>query len=105
MSRVFAATETALGRKVVIKVVPLELGAGVNAERFKREILLAANLQHPHIVPVLTAGEVDGVPFYTMPFIDGESLRTRLGRGPVPMGTEPASPGAAGPVLLSAPQT
>ena len=86
MSRVFAATETALGRKVVIKVVPLELGADVNADRFKREILLAANLQHPHIVPVLTAGETAGVPYYTMPFIEGESLRARLERGPVAIG-------------------
>src|SRR5665213_1428252 len=85
MSRVFAATETALGRRVVIKVVPLELSAGVNLDRFKREILLAANLQHPHIVPVLTAGEIDGVPYYTMPFIDGESLRSRLARGAMPI--------------------
>ena len=83
MSRVFAATETALGRKVVIKVLPVELGAGVNVDRFKREIVLAANLQHPHIVPVLTAGEIDGVPYYTMPLIDGESLRARLARGPM----------------------
>src|SRR5437868_13046414 len=81
MSRVFAATETALGRKVVIKVVPIELGAGVNVDRFKREIVVAANLQHPHIVPVLTAGEMSGVPYYTMPFVDGESLRARLARG------------------------
>src|SRR5678815_5033164 len=86
MSRVFAATEIALGRKVVIKVLPVELGAGVNVDRFKREILLAANLQHPHIVPVLAAGEIDGVPYYTMPFIDGESLRARLARGPMPIG-------------------
>src|SRR6478752_2487889 len=78
MSRVFGATETAFGRKVVIKVLPYELGAGVNVDRFKREIQLAANLQHPHIVPVLTAGEMDGVPYYTMPFIDGESLRACL---------------------------
>jgi eukaryotic-like serine/threonine-protein kinase len=85
MSRVFAATETALGRKVVIKVLPVELGAGVNVDRFKREILLAANLQHPHIVPVLAAGEIDGVPYYTMPLIDGESLRERLARGPMPI--------------------
>jgi eukaryotic-like serine/threonine-protein kinase len=85
MSRVFAATETALGRKVVIKVLPAELGAGVNVDRFKREILLAANLQHPHIVPVLAAGEIDGVPYYTMPLIDGESLRERLARGPMPI--------------------
>ncbi len=85
MSRVFAATETALGRRVVIKVVPAELGAGVNVDRFKREIMLAAKLQHPHIVPVLTAGEIDGVPYYTMPYIDGESLRARLARGRMPI--------------------
>ncbi|MEO7084856.1 MAG: protein kinase [Gemmatimonadaceae bacterium] len=85
MSRVFAATEKALGRSVVIKVVPLELSAGVNLDRFKREILLAANLQHPHIVPVLTAGEIDGVPYYTMPFVAGESLRVRLERGALPI--------------------
>ena len=85
MSRVFSATETAFGRKVVIKVLPAELGAGVNVERFNREIQVAANLQHPHIVPVLTAGEMDGVPFYTMPFIDGQSLRARLAAGPIPI--------------------
>ncbi len=85
MSRVFAATETAFGRKVVIKVLPAELGAGVNVDRFNREIQVAANLQHPHIVPVLTAGEMDGVPFYTMPFIDGQSLRARLAAGPIPI--------------------
>jgi tetratricopeptide (TPR) repeat protein len=85
MSRVFVATESALGRRVVIKVVPLEAGAGVNLERFKRETLLAANLQHPHIVPVLSAGEIDGVPYYTMPFIEGESLRSRLAKGPLPL--------------------
>ncbi|HEV8449682.1 MAG TPA: protein kinase [Gemmatimonadaceae bacterium] len=85
MSRVFAATETAFGRRVVIKVLPAELGAGVNVERFKREIQVAANLQHPHIVPVLTAGEMGDVPFYTMPFIDGESLRARLSAGPMPI--------------------
>ena len=85
MSRVFAATETALGRRVVIKIVPIELGAGVNLDRFKRETLLAANLQHPHIVPVLSAGEIDGVPYYTMPFIEGESLRVRLAQGLLPL--------------------
>jgi tetratricopeptide (TPR) repeat protein/tRNA A-37 threonylcarbamoyl transferase component Bud32 len=85
MSRVFAATETALGRRVVIKVVPMELGAGVNTDRFKREIQLAASLQHPHIVPVLTAGEMSGVPYYTMPFVEGESLRAKIARGPLPI--------------------
>lgn len=78
MSRVFTAEETALARKVVIKVLPEELIGGVNVDRFKREIQFAARLQHPHIVQVLTAGEMDGSPFYTMPFVEGESVRARL---------------------------
>jgi tetratricopeptide (TPR) repeat protein len=81
MSRVFVAREEALRRNVVVKVLPPDLLAGVNAERFDREIELAAGLQHPHIVPVLTAGSMNGVPYYTMPFVDGESLRGRLSAG------------------------
>src|SRR6201991_828243 len=84
MSRVFAADDLALGRRVVIKVLHPELAAGVNADRFHREVQLAARLQHPHIVPVLTAGEVDGLPYYIMPFVKGESLSARLKRGPLP---------------------
>ena len=80
MSRVFVAEETALHRKVVIKVLPRGAAAQVSLERFKREILLAAKLQHPHIVPLLTAGESNGLPYFTMPFVDGESLRVRLAR-------------------------
>ena len=83
MSRVFVAEELALGRKVVVKVLPPDLSAAVNVERFKREIMLAATLQHPHIVPVHSTGEMDGVPYFTMPFIEGESLRSRLTRGEV----------------------
>ena len=56
MSRVFVAKEHALGREVVIKVLPLELAAGVNRERFRREVQLAARLSHPYIVPLLHAG-------------------------------------------------
>ena len=78
MSRVFVAEETALGRKVVIKVLPPDLAATVNVERFRREIQLAAQLLHPHIVPLLSAGIADGLPYYTMPFIEGDSLRTRI---------------------------
>ena len=78
MSRVFLAEDVTLARKVVVKVLPPELTAGVNVERFNREILLAAKLQHPHIVPVLSAGEMDGLPWFTMPFVEGESLRARL---------------------------
>ncbi|GAC1648884.1 MAG: hypothetical protein NVS4B3_05100 [Gemmatimonadaceae bacterium] len=80
MSRVFLATETALSRQVVVKVLPSEAAASVSIERFKREILLAAQLQHPHIVPMLTAGEIDGLPWFTMPYVAGESLRVRLAR-------------------------
>lgn len=81
MSHVFVAEEKALGRKIVVKVLPPERSIGVSVERFKREIQVAARLQHPHIVPLLSAGEVNGVPFYTMPFVNGESLRARLTRG------------------------
>ena len=84
MSRVFVAEEVALGRKVVIKVLPPELVVGVNVERFNREILLAARLQQAHIVPVLSAGEIAGAPYYTMPYVEGESLRARVAQvGPL----------------------
>ena len=81
MSRVFLAEETSLGRRVVVKVLAPELGAGVNADRFRREIRLAAQLQHPHVVPLLSAGEREGLLYYTMPFVPGESLRARLDHG------------------------
>ena len=79
-SRVFRATETALSRPVVLKVLPPELVGALEMDRFNREIQLAASIPHPHIVPILAAGSLDGVPWYAMPFIDGESLRTRLAR-------------------------
>ena len=80
MSRVFVALETSLQRQVVVKVLLPELAAGVSVERFRREIYLAAQLQHPHIVPLLSAGESEGLPYFTMPYVDGESLRARLVR-------------------------
>jgi serine/threonine-protein kinase len=83
MSRVFLAEETRLGRRVVIKVLSPDLGASLSAERFEREIRLAARLQHPHIVPLISAGEVDGLPYYTMPFVPGSSLRERMLAGPL----------------------
>jgi tetratricopeptide (TPR) repeat protein len=87
MSRVFVASQAALGRHVVLKVLPPERTYGVNVDRFRREIQLAAQLQHPHIVPILNAGEADGLLYYTMPLVAGESLRARLaGRtGPMPL--------------------
>ena len=80
MSRVFLATELALDRPVVLKLLPPELASAVSTDRFRQEIRLAARLQHPHIVPLHSAGEADGLLFYTMPLIDGESLRARLAR-------------------------
>src|SRR4030095_219959 len=57
--------------------------AGVSVDRFRREIQLAATLQHPHVVPVLATGDADGLPWFTMPYVEGESLRARLARGPL----------------------
>jgi serine/threonine-protein kinase len=78
MSRVFLAHDASLDRRIVIKVLHGTGGGGVSAERFRREMLVSAALQHPHIVPVLAAGDVDGVPWYSMPYIAGRSLRERL---------------------------
>jgi TolB-like protein len=80
MALVFMGEDHDLGRKVVIKILPPELAATVSAERFRREILTVARLQHPHIVPILKAGEVDGLPYFVMPYVDGESIDVRLKR-------------------------
>jgi serine/threonine protein kinase len=86
MSRVVLARDESLGRDVVVKVFSPELTYWVSAERFTREIKLAAALQEPHIVPVLSAGQTeDGLPFYTMPFVRGESLRARILKGRIPI--------------------
>src|SRR4029079_11246200 len=86
MSRVFVATEADLDRQVVIKVLPPDLAAGINIDRFRREIQLAARLQHPHIVPLLSAGAKGSLLYYTMPLINGDNLRTRLTkRGELPV--------------------
>ena len=80
MSRTYVAMEQALSRRVVVKVLSPELAAGVSVERFRREIMLAAKLQHPHIVPVLSSGDAGGLPWFTMPFVEGESLRANAWR-------------------------
>jgi tRNA A-37 threonylcarbamoyl transferase component Bud32/pimeloyl-ACP methyl ester carboxylesterase len=85
MSRVFLAEELRLGRKVVIKALTPELAEGISAERFAREIRLAASLQQANIVPVFTAGEAAGVAYYTMPFIAGHSLRHSVSAGGLPI--------------------
>src|SRR3989338_2835119 len=74
MSRVFLAEEVRMGRRVVVKVLPPEMAAGVSVDRFERK------LQHPHIVPLLTAGASGDLLYYVMPFIEGESLRAKLAR-------------------------
>lgn len=78
MSRVFLATENRLNRKVVVKVLSPDLAAGVSAERFEREIQLAAQLQQANIVPLISTGDTKGLPYFTMPFVEGESLRARI---------------------------
>jgi tetratricopeptide (TPR) repeat protein len=83
MSKVFIAEETRLKRKVVVKVLSPELAQGISVERFEREIQTVASLLQANIVPVISAGDTNGLPFYTMPFVTGESLRARLGRGPL----------------------
>jgi tetratricopeptide (TPR) repeat protein len=86
MSRVFVAEELRLARKVVVKVLSPDLAQGLSADRFEREIKTIAGLQQANIVPIITAGETDGLPFYTMPFVEGESLRAHLGHGPLSIG-------------------
>ncbi len=78
MSRVFLARDARLGRQVVVKVLAPDLGAGISAARFEREVQLAARLQHPHVIPLLSAGDVGGLPYYMMPYVEGQTLRARL---------------------------
>lgn len=86
MSRVFLAEETRLGRRVVVKVLPAEMSLGIPADRFEREVRVAASLQHPHLVPVLNAGAAGDVVYYVMPYIEGESLAARIARdGALPL--------------------
>jgi eukaryotic-like serine/threonine-protein kinase len=80
MSRLFLATDRALDRSVVVKVLPPELAGEVNAARFQREIAVAAHFQHPHILPILSAGADESLLYYIMPFVEGESLQQRMTR-------------------------
>ncbi|MEO5579940.1 MAG: serine/threonine-protein kinase [Gemmatimonadaceae bacterium] len=80
MSRLFLATDLVLHRKVVIKILPPELTSPMMLARFRRESEVTARLQHPHILPVISAGVSDGLAYYIMPFFEGESLRARLDR-------------------------
>src|SRR5688500_9035233 len=80
MAVVYLARDLQRDRDVALKVLRSELGAVAGAERFDREIRLAARLVHPNILPVLDSGETDGRLWYTMPFVEGEALRDRLKR-------------------------
>lgn len=80
MAAVYVAEDEQFGRRVAIKVLHPDLGSTLNAERFAREIRVLAQLNHPNILPVLDSGEVRGVLYYVMPFIDGETLAARLER-------------------------
>lgn len=80
-SRVYAATELALDRRVVIKVVAPETAGELFADRFAREVKFATRLQHPNILPLLSAADAGGIAYCTMPFVDGISLRARLASG------------------------
>jgi serine/threonine-protein kinase len=80
MSRVYLAHDVDLERRVVIKVLSSELISGISRERFRREVLVSARLQHPNIVPVLDAGEAGGEPYFVMAYVDGEPLSARIER-------------------------
>jgi len=87
MATVYLAEDLKHRRKVALKVLQPHLAATLGAERFLREITVAANLQHPHILPLYDSGEADGFLFYVMPFVDGPSLRQKLireGELPIP---------------------
>ncbi len=80
MATVYLAQDLRHDRRVALKLLRPELSAVIGAERFLAEIKLTANLQHPHILPLFDSGEADGFLFYVMPFVEGESLRSRLNR-------------------------
>ncbi|HKW47035.1 MAG TPA: serine/threonine-protein kinase [Gemmatimonadaceae bacterium] len=80
MATVFVAEDLKHGRRVAIKVLSPELSSSLDSDRFKREIQIAARLSHPHILPVFDSGEANGLLYYVMPFVEGESLRGRIKR-------------------------
>src|SRR3954471_19278847 len=80
MATVFVAEDLKHGRRVAIKVLSPELSSSMDGDRFKREIQIAARLSHPHILPIFDSGGANGLLYYTMPFVEGESLGKRLER-------------------------
>ena len=79
-AHVYVADELRSGRRVAIKVLRAEQATTLSAERFLAEIDIAAQLEHPNIVPLYGSGTADGLPYYVMPFIEGQSLRTHMNR-------------------------
>jgi serine/threonine-protein kinase len=80
MATVYLARDQKHGRPVAVKVLRPELASSIGPERFLREIQMAARLTHPHILPLHDSGEVEGLLYYVMPYIEGESLRDHLQR-------------------------
>ncbi|HWP02277.1 MAG TPA: serine/threonine-protein kinase, partial [Gemmatimonadaceae bacterium] len=80
MARVFLAEDATRGRRVVVKVLSADVASALDMERFQREIEVASRLEHPSIVPLLEWGEAGDLLYYTMPFVEGETLRARLVR-------------------------
>jgi len=88
MATVYLAQDLKHARKVAIKVLRPELAAAIGVDRFVREIEIAAHLTHPHILPLFDSGQADGLLYYVMPYVEGESLRDRLTReGKLPVAT------------------
>lgn len=83
--RAFSARDHARDRRVVVKLLPVDAAGAVSVERFRRELSVAAGITHRHVVPPLASGDAQGMPYYTMAFVEGETLRARLGRGRVPL--------------------
>ena len=80
MATVYLAKDLKHARRVALKLLRPELAAVLGVERFLSEIRVTANLQHPHILPLFDSGQADGLVFYVMPYVEGESLRDRLTR-------------------------
>src|ERR1044071_8775210 len=80
MATVYLARDVRHERRAALKVLTPELGAVLGVERFLSEIKVTANLQHPNLLPLFDSGEADGLLFYVMPYVEGESLRARLDR-------------------------
>ena len=97
MATVYLAEDLKHHRQVAVKVLRPELAAALGADRFPREIEVAARLQHPHILPLLDSGEADGFLYYVMPYVEGESLRAKLAReGELPIARGGAHPARGG---------